>query len=377
MKILRISRSYPPNFDGTAFHVYELSKCQAVKGSVFLYQPHKENIHQSNSFNIYSPPFCDVFIKHNKIYKSKVIILIFHFFVMIDVILKRKKLKFDIIHCHNDIFDVFWWIPFSWWTKVPLILTVHAGLNQSKLYTMIARRIFANVDRIICVSKKIEDELVNLGIHKSKIFVISSGIDLEGIKLVIDEFSHQPAKGKKVVTVGRLDPMKNFGCLIDAFKQLDLHDISLTIIGDGMEREILQQQAKDDPRIIFTGAMSREEIYRHLARSDLFVMSSIKLGGQEEGTPTAMMEALGAGLPIITTNSGGIAELLKEYPLKWIVPQNDSKKLAEAMVEFFHLPDFEKDQLKKISRQIAQKKDWSIIAEKVGEVYKDVLFPSH
>jgi len=109
------------------------------------------------------------------------------------------------------------------------------------------------------------------------------------------------------------------------------------IIGDGSTqadlyyRRSLQGLAKKlevDERVIFTGWLGKEELWKIYLASDLFVLPSLR-----EGMPNAMLEALGVGLPCMGSNIAGIKDILQHEELMF-VPQ-DEKALTNKIQQCF------------------------------------------
>jgi glycosyltransferase involved in cell wall biosynthesis len=79
--------------------------------------------------------------------------------------------------------------------------------------------------------------------------------------------------------------------------------------------------------VVFTGAL--DDVRPALGAADLFVLSSVP---RSEGVPTAIEEAMMMGLPVVSTDVGGIAELVVEGVTGWLVPPLDARALARAVV---------------------------------------------
>jgi glycosyltransferase involved in cell wall biosynthesis len=129
--------------------------------------------------------------------------------------------------------------------------------------------------------------------------------------------------------VGRLNPVKDLGMMLDAFAAL-LTDGSLQtrlyLVGDGPERAMLETKREAlglSERVTFLGA--RSDVSEVLMAADAFVMSS-----KSEGLPMALLEAMAAGVPCIATAVGGIPDLFGD-DRGLSVPAQDAPALAEAM----------------------------------------------
>ena len=133
--------------------------------------------------------------------------------------------------------------------------------------------------------------------------------------------------GSRILNVGRLSPQKNQLLLLDAFARLPA-DAQLVILGEGSLRPALERRAEElgiADRVTMPGFRLAPGPYYRSAH--LFVMSS-----DFEGYPVAMIEALHAGLPIVSTDCPtGPAEILNRGEFGTLTPCGDSQLLAEAM----------------------------------------------
>lgn len=135
----------------------------------------------------------------------------------------------------------------------------------------------------------------------------------------------------EIVTCGRLTEQKNHRLLIDAFAEVQkiYPFATLKIYGEGVLREKLQNQIDSlnlNEKVFLMGATN--DVAKALQTADLFVLSS-----DYEGMPNALMEAMAAGVPCISTDCpcGGPRELFGEDASDKLVPCNDSAQLAEAI----------------------------------------------
>ncbi|MDO5704826.1 MAG: glycosyltransferase family 4 protein, partial [Paracoccus sp. (in: a-proteobacteria)] len=136
------------------------------------------------------------------------------------------------------------------------------------------------------------------------------------------------APGKTMVFIGRMAGVKGAPLMIDALAALlPRHpDARLLMIGDGPERPALESQARArgvDGAVIFTGTQTQDQVAAHLAGADLLALPSFA-----EGVPVVLMEAMAAGLPVVSTRIAGIAELIDDGESGWLVPPGDLDSLV-------------------------------------------------
>jgi len=243
------------------------------------------------------------------------------FFEIIKLI---KNYRPDIIHLNSSKISILGSIA-SLFSKTKIIYTVHGWVFNEplpaclKYFYLYAEKLTAGFkNKIICVSEY--DKRVALK-HKiapaEKLITIHNGItpvnfySEEEAKKIISKATGYELRdtGLLVGSIGNLYKTKGFKYLIEAANILifSCHLArSFIIIGDGSERKNLENLIKKynlKNNFILAGRM--DEAARLLKAFDVYVCSSVK-----EGLPYSILEAMGAGLPIVTTNVGGIPEMI-------------------------------------------------------------------
>ena len=139
----------------------------------------------------------------------------------------------------------------------------------------------------------------------------------------------------KILTVTRLVEKKGLEYSIKAIDKVmrKYSNIEYRIIGDGPLKEklrILIKQHKLKNRIQLLGWMTQDEVHKYFAESHIFIHPSITAkNGDQEGTPTVLIEAPARGLPIVSTTHSGITELVQNGKSGFLVPERDVGELAE------------------------------------------------
>jgi glycosyltransferase involved in cell wall biosynthesis len=204
-------------------------------------------------------------------------------------------------------------------------------LAWSKKFPMAS--VYRRIDEIAAVSEGAAASVVNfLGIPRDKISVIYNPVPVDEIREKASQAANHPwfADGAPpvIISCGRLTPHKDFETLLRAFAKLRRETPSrLVILGEGPEREKLETLVRslgiEDCAALFG---FEENPYKYVARARLFAMSSIC-----EGLPTAIMEAMALGIPVVSTDCpSGPAELLAAHPER-LVAVRDPDSLAAAM----------------------------------------------
>lgn len=128
--------------------------------------------------------------------------------------------------------------------------------------------------------------------------------------------SARRSASRRVVCVARFEPKKGHRTLLAAFARLSTShpDVDLTLIGDGPERAAMEGLAISlgiADRVSFLGARSPADVRALLATADLFVLPAVRdETGRMDGIPVSLMEAMAAGVPVVTTSVSGIPELV-------------------------------------------------------------------
>ncbi len=232
--------------------------------------------------------------------------------------------------------------------NIPLIIHTIHGLNLNEdlpwhkwLIIYFAERIAGMLtDHIIAVSNFDRESALKLKIISTKnISTIHNGISDKLFINNITEDNHTKEFYKKITenshfkiigTVANYSHNKGLEHLIDAADIItkETKSVKFVIVGDCRKDPILKKLnssfAKD--RILLFGPSNK--IITHLSFFDIFVLPSIK-----EGSPFALLEAMAFGLPIVTTNVGGIPEMIENNKSGIIVPAKNPSELAHAIVE--------------------------------------------
>ncbi|WP_417370996.1 glycosyltransferase family 4 protein [Gelidibacter japonicus] len=141
----------------------------------------------------------------------------------------------------------------------------------------------------------------------------------------------------QLLSVGRTHWKKGYDYALQSCKILKDKNISFqyTIIGGAGEEE-LQFLVSDlglEDCVNLVGRLSQVEVYGRMREASLLLMPSV-----EEGLPNVVVEAMALGLPVLSTNCGGVPELIEDGVDGWIVPIRNPEAMAEAVVAFYELP---------------------------------------
>ena len=172
----------------------------------------------------------------------------------------------------------------------------------------------------------------------------------------------------RIVTCGRLQPQKNHILLIDAFALIaeSFPEVSLHIYGNGFMKDEIQQYIEKKElaqRVILEGPTA--DVPSVLKNAGMFVLSS-----DYEGMPNALMEALAAGVPSVSTDCpcGGPRMLIKDGENGILVPVGDVEALANSMTRLLEEPGLS-DNIGAVARGYAK----SYLPEKVHNQWENYI----
>lgn len=195
------------------------------------------------------------------------------------------------------------------------------------------------VDRIVCVSRDIEQRLVRLVPESSaKLAVVAMGASLgpEPDDSAVRRFraEHAQGAGPVILFLGRLQPIKGVDVLLEAARRQP--GVSIWIAGDGPEQaRLLDQASAARLRVSFLGRIDRPTRRVALAACDAVVIPSrIEPNGRMEGTPVVCAESFAGGRPVIATRTGGLAEVVEDGVTGLLVAPDDPASLASAIGRF-------------------------------------------
>lgn len=173
-----------------------------------------------------------------------------------------------------------------------------------------------------------------MGCDPSKLDVMRTGVDLKAFPLRAEKPFSEPFQ---VLSVGRLVDKKGFDLLIAAAAELlqEGRDLQVTIIGGGPAEAALRAQAADPAlggRVTLTGPLPQEEVRRHFAAADAFVLPCRQAKDRDmDGTPIVLIEAMALGVPVVSTAVSGNPELVEDGVSGFLVAPEDAAAVAGAV----------------------------------------------
>jgi 1,2-diacylglycerol 3-alpha-glucosyltransferase len=295
----------------------------------------------------------------------------------------------DIVHVHH---------PFIsgrlalWYCKprgIPIVFTNHtrydlyakaylpllpAGVGETFLKTYFPG-FCESVDMVVAPSLGLKKVLQRVGV-KANIEVVPNGVELSPFRGAIEPIDlHDCGKFENkivLVYVGRLGPEKNLPFLLRAFNGAAqaFDNMCLLIVGDGPEHDNLLDLVRHMPiadRVHFTGFVDYKKIPNYLAASDIFVTASVT-----EVHPLSVIEAMGAGLPVLGIESPGVADTVKDGKDGFIVAGEDLAAFTAKMVRL--ITDAElRQKMSAEARKTSELYDFERTTQLLFDLYERVI----
>ena len=225
------------------------------------------------------------------------------------------------------------------------IATVFHGLDMSDHATIRRhlgsyRKLFERTALALPISQLWKARLEGWGARPEQVRVLRMGVDLDRLQMLpTDRPLHSPLR---ILSVARFTEKKGLRYAIEGVCGAQL-PIEYDIIGAGpLEDELkaLAAQAGPQTRIRFLGKRSQQEVFAALERADVFLLPSVTAaGGDMEGIPVALMEAMAKGVLVLATRHSGIPELIDHERSGLLVPERCADSISEALAYWIMHPD--------------------------------------
>jgi len=257
-----------------------------------------------------------------------------------------RRQRVDVVHAHQ--YTPFFYALLSrlCYRRPPVLFTEHGRHypDYPRPKRMVANRLLIERrDRVVGVGQAVRRALIeNEGIPPERVAVIYNGVDLPdlvaqaGERLAVRRELGLGASDLMILQVARLDYLKDHGSAVRAMAQVVQHcpRAHLVLVGEGPERASVEESVRRhgiEARVHLLGL--RNDVARLLDAADVFLLSSIS-----EGIPLTIIEAMAAGLPVVATRVGGLAEMVEDGATGLLAPAGDDKALAGAILRLAHDP---------------------------------------
>lgn len=228
---------------------------------------------------------------------------------------------------------------------------------------------FPLVDGFHAVSKAIAIEVEKYGVESGKVKVVYSGLP----NLVDDVVKTSITEKFKIISVGRNHWVKGYHYTIDSCKFLNEKGFNFEyqIIGakGSEELEFLIQSNHLKNKVKLTDKKPFNEVQQLLQNADLLLLSSV-----EEGVANVVLEAMQLGTLVLSTNCGGMEEVINNGENGFIVPIRNAEAMANSIIEIANITQKEKDKmLAQAKETIVKQHNEEMMVEGMFSFYKDLI----
>lgn len=239
--------------------------------------------------------------------------------------------------------------------------------NRALLYAIFAT--FPSI--VVCgrsVSKTLPYPLRRIG--SRKVSVVPNAVDTERVHRVVQAAEGRGDRaGLRVVAVGRLVEIKDPLTVLRAFAEVATEADRLVFVGDGDLRDRIEQEADHleiSGRVMFTGLVERDEVYRRVAGADVFISAS-----HGEGLPLAVLEAMSCGRPVIVSDIPPHREITKGADFVPLVQPGDVAGFAHELRRVRDMPEHEWKVVGDRCRRLVEDRfGLSAMHDALGQVYE-------
>ena len=267
----------------------------------------------------------------------------------------------------------------------PIVMTIHgfqpirslAARVLDVAYGPFAQYILDNVDRTIVLGRSERRRLLGeFDVSPEDVSVIPNGIrpaehdvSTAAVERVHDNHGIDPST-PTVLYVSRLVPLKNPRVLVNAVSR-ELPDVEMDVllVGNGEGSYVNALGSRADDRVRFLSNLPFEDLQALYHAADVFVIPS-----RSEGLPTVVLEAMNAGLPIVTTPVGALADVVEHGEHGWVLSSSPTPRTLARAIRYYVEHPAEREAVGERNRAYVRAAfDWEDIARDIESVYEEVL----
>jgi glycosyltransferase involved in cell wall biosynthesis len=243
--------------------------------------------------------------------------------------LVRELSRADVVH----VFSASYWsfllapLPAVIVARVlgrPVLLNYRSGEAPDHLRrSLVARTTLRSVDRNVVPSRFLQDVFAT---HQIDACVIPNVIDRERFRFV----PRDPLR-PRVLSTRNFEPLYNVACTLRAFARVQQRfpEATLTLVGGGSQEAALKALARDLnlTGVTFAGRAAPADIWRYYAEADIYVQTP-----NIDNMPSSVLEAFASGLPVVSTDAGGVPAMLTHEVQGLLAPVNDDERVAQHVI---------------------------------------------
>ena len=246
------------------------------------------------------------------------------------------------------------------------------NLRSKPFARWLFRVVYRRADVTLVLASRFKEDLVALGWTPSAVQVTTTMYEAEAVLPAMTRAGKRP----RFLFLGRISQFKGTGELIEAAKIVAErgHDFEFAMVGSGNREGVVEKYAQRiaeyglADRFTFPGRLTGREKYQAFADGDIFVFPS-----WTEGCPTSVLEALGAGLFVISTDVGALRDIVRERDNGRVVQRKDSGDLADKLVWACENIEEIRKRREQIQSDARDRYEVSVIMSQFNKVYARLI----
>ena len=302
----------------------------------------------------------------------------------IRLIREVRKRRVDLVHLNPSLNvrallrDGLYMLVLSGFTRAKTLVFFHgwddqlaATIKERRLYSLLFRSVFGHASQFLVLAQRFKDSLVQMGLDSNDIDVVTTMFDGQLLKGVTRQStSVRPT----LLFMSRFVAEKGIYELLSAFLNLGNRypDAHLVLAGDGPEMNAMEAWVKNhnlDSSVTFPGYLRDKDKAQALVDADLFVFPTY----YGEGCPVALLEAMAAGLPVVTGAAGGIADFFQDGENGVLLPEVTPKSVEDAICMLLEDPQLSSRIALKNRQQAEDNYEAAVITREIEQLYEIVL----
>jgi glycosyltransferase involved in cell wall biosynthesis len=286
-------------------------------------------------------------------------------------LLLRELRQADIVHVFSASYSSFLLAPMpavlvAKLLGKPVVMNYRSGEAPDHLErSRIARATLRHVEQNAVPSSFLHDVFAAFGIRAE---IIPNIVDVEHFR-----FRRREQLRPQILSTRNFETLYNIPCTLRAFRLVQdrYPDAQLTLVGAGSQDEAVRRLARDLrlEHVTFAGRVPPDDIWRHYAEADLYLQTP-----DIDNMPASVLEAFASGCPVVATNAGGVPAILTHDAHGLLVPCDDHRAAAEAMLRLLEDPALAR-RLANAALDTCARYQWASVRARWIALYRRLVTP--
>lgn len=283
-------------------------------------------------------------------------------------LLLRSLRDADVVHVFSASYSAFVLsalpaVLVAWWLGKPVLFNYHSGEAPDHLRrSALARRVLRAVDLNVVPSAFLQRVFQQHGIRSD---VIANVAELDRFK-----YRERQELKPRLLSTRNFAPLYNVACTLRAFAQVQdrYPDASLTVVGRGSQEPFLKSLSGELRlrHVTFVGAVPQHEIHRYYDAADIYVQTP-----SIDNMPLSVIEAFASGMPVVSTDVGGVPTILAHGVHGLLAPDDDARGIAENVIALLEHPD-DARRMAEAARATCRGYEWSAVRDQWLAAYRSL-----